>query len=71
MPPSEADAIIDAGYRAMWEERCWQKWLSENGAEKSYIDYEREFFEAKSTPDLNKSLEVAREIKRREEEAKK
>lgn len=70
MPPSEADKIIKAGYRVIWEERCWHKWLNEGGANKSYPDYEREFFDGKKAPSLKKALEVAAEIKRREEAKK-
>lgn len=66
LPLSEADKIIRAGYRTIWEDRCWNKWLNEGGADKSYPEYEREFFKGKKAPDLNKALEVAAEIKRRE-----
>jgi hypothetical protein len=67
MPVAEADAIIAAGHKAVWKERCWTKWLSEDGAGKSYSAYEDEFFKVRKAPDLGKALALAEEIKRREQ----
>jgi hypothetical protein len=67
MPVVKADAIIAAGHKAIWKERCWTKWLSEDGAGKSYSAYEDEFFKVRKAPDLGKALALAEEIKRREQ----
>jgi hypothetical protein len=69
MPVAEADKVIEAGKKALWEERCWQKWLSEDSRQ-SYNDYRNAFFGERKAPDLNKALALAEEIKRREEAKK-
>lgn len=51
---------------AFYEERCWYKWLIE-GSEENYNTYKDKFFGTRKIPNLEKALEMAREIKRREE----
>jgi hypothetical protein len=67
MEALEANDVISAGVKANWKDKCWDKWLSENGAETNYTDYEKKFFGEYKPPSLEKAYQLARELKRREE----
>lgn len=58
--------FMEIAYKNFNEERCWQKWLVDN-SEQNYNEYKTNFFKVKTIPNLERGLELAKEIKRKEE----